>query len=77
MSKIGNYTEAHFAEHKKLETKAKDCGVKYGIYSKEYAKAIHEMNDYYLKYLAPIPKETFKMKYNRYKLTIQNKIYGN
>ena len=35
-------------EFKRLERKAKDCGVEFGIYSKEYAEAIHEMNDYWL-----------------------------
>ena len=33
---------------KQLEEHAKDCGVAYGLYSKEYADAIHKMNDYWL-----------------------------
>ena len=33
-------------KYKQLEQKAKDCAVFYGLYSKEYIKAVHEMNDY-------------------------------
>ena len=39
--------EKQEAEYKRLVMKAKDTGIKYGIYSKQYAKAIHEMNDYW------------------------------
>ena len=35
-------------EYKRLETHAKDCGVAFGTYSKQYAEAIHQMNDYWL-----------------------------
>lgn len=35
-------------EYKRLEAHAKDCGVAFGIYSKQYAEAIREMNDYWL-----------------------------
>ena len=35
-------------EYKRLEAHAKDCGVAFGIYSKQYADAIREMNDYWL-----------------------------
>ena len=34
-------------EYGRLVMKAKDTGIKYGIYSKQYAKAIHAMNDYW------------------------------
>ena len=34
-------------EYKRLEAHAKDCGVAFGIYSEQYAKAIHAMNDYW------------------------------
>ena len=34
-------------EYKRLVEKAKDCGVAYGIYSKQYAAAINEMNEYW------------------------------
>ena len=51
-------------EYSRLVMKAKDTGVKYGIYSKQYAKAIHAMNDYWKanKYdKEPVKKEkTFK-----------------
>ena len=55
-------------EYKRLVEKAKDCGVEFGIYSKEYAEAIHRMNDYWLdvndrnKTFA----ERVKIKVNRY-----------
>ena len=35
-------------EYKRLETHAKDCGVAFGTYSKQYADAIRKMNDYWL-----------------------------
>ena len=35
-------------KYEQLVQKAKDCGVHYGIYSPQYASAIHEMNDYWL-----------------------------
>lgn len=41
-------TKEQKKEFKKLEEKAKDCGVQYGIYSKKYADAIKKMNDYWL-----------------------------
>lgn len=34
-------------EYSRLVMKAKDTGIKYGIYSKQYAKAIHAMNEYW------------------------------
>ena len=34
-------------EYRRLVEKAKDCGVAHGIYSKKYAAAIHEMNEYW------------------------------
>jgi len=48
MSKIGNYKEAILAEYERLEEHAKDCGVFYGIYSPQYAEAIHKMNEHFL-----------------------------
>ena len=40
-------TNEQTVEYRKLVMKAKDTGIKYGIYSKQYAKAIHAMNDYW------------------------------
>lgn len=40
-------TEEQEKEYKRLEAHAKDCGVAFGIYSKQYADAIREMNDYW------------------------------
>ena len=40
-------TNEQTVEYRKLVMKAKDTGIKYGIYSKQYAKAIHMMNDYW------------------------------
>ena len=40
-------TNEQTVEYRKLVMKAKDAGIKYGIYSKQYAKAIHTMNDYW------------------------------
>ena len=34
-------------EYKRLEAHAKDCGVAFGIYSEQYAEAIHKMNEYW------------------------------
>ena len=55
-------------EYKRLETHAKDCGVAFGIYSKQYAEAIHEMNDYWLDVndLNKTFAERVKIKVNRY-----------
>ena len=55
-------------EFKRLERHAKDCGVEFGIYSKEYAEAIHEMNDYWLDAndLNKTFAERVKIKANRY-----------
>ena len=56
-------TNEQTAEYKKLVMKAKDTGIKYGIYSKQYAKAIHAMNDYWKanKYdKEPVKEKTFK-----------------
>ena len=55
-------------EFKRLETHAKDCGVAFGIYSKQYAEAIHEMNDYWLDVndLNKTFAERVKIKVNRY-----------
>ena len=55
-------------EFKRLERHAKDCGVAFGIYSKEYAQAIHEMNDYWLDAndLNKTFAERVKIKVNRY-----------
>lgn len=55
-------------EFKRLERHAKDCGVAFGIYSKEYAEAIHEMNDYWLDAndLNKTFAERVKIKVNRY-----------
>ena len=55
-------------EYKRLETHAKDCGVAFGTYSKEYAEAIHEMNDYWLDVndLNKTFAERVKIKVNRY-----------
>jgi len=55
-------------EYKRLERHAKDCGVAFGIYSKEYAEAIHEMNDYWLDVndLNKTFAERVKIKVNRY-----------
>ena len=50
-------------EFKRLETHAKDCGVAFGTYSKQYADAIHKMNDYWKanKYeTEPVKEKTFK-----------------
>ena len=50
-------------EYGRLVMKAKDTGIKYGIYSKQYAKAIHAMNDYWKanKYdKEPVNEKTFK-----------------
>ena len=55
--------EKQEAEYKRLVMKAKDTGIKYGIYSKQYAKAIHAMNDYWKanKYeTEPVKEKTFK-----------------
>ena len=43
-------TDEQKAEHNRLTEKAKDCAVFYGIYSKEYAIAVHAMNDYWLQF---------------------------
>ena len=55
-------------EFKRLERHAKDCGVAFGIYSKEYAQAIHVMNDYWLDVndLNKTFAERVKIKVNRY-----------
>ena len=55
-------------EYKRLETHAKDCGVAYGIYSKQYATAIKEMNNYWLDAndLNKTFAERVKIKVNRY-----------
>ena len=55
-------------EYKRLVEKAKDCGVAFGIYSKKYADAIHEMNDYWLDAndLNKTFAERVKIKVNRY-----------
>ena len=55
-------------EFKRLERKAKDCGVAFGIYSKQYAEAIHKMNDYWLDAndLNKTFAERVKIKVNRY-----------
>ena len=55
-------------EFKRLERHAKDCGVAFGIYSKQYAEAIHEMNDYWLDAndLNKTFAERVKIKVNRY-----------
>ena len=55
-------------EFKRLERHAKDCGVAFGIYSKQYAEAIHEMNDYWLDVndLNKTFAERVKIKMNRY-----------
>ena len=55
-------------EYKRLETHAKDCGVAFGIYSKQYAEAIHRMNDYWLDAndLNKTFAERVKIKVNRY-----------
>ena len=55
-------------EFKRLERHAKDCGVAFGTYSKEYAEAIHEMNDYWLDAndLNKTFAERVKIKVNRY-----------
>ena len=55
-------------EFKRLERHEKDCGVAFGIYSKQYAEAIHEMNDYWLDVndLNKTFAERVKIKVNRY-----------
>lgn len=55
-------------EFKRLEMNAKDCGVAFGIYSKQYAEAIHLMNDYWLDAndLNKTFAERVKIKVNRY-----------
>ena len=55
-------------EYRRLETHAKDCGVAFGTYSKEYAQAIHVMNDYWLDVndLNKTFAERVKIKVNRY-----------
>ena len=55
-------------EFRRLERHAKDCGVAFGIYSKEYAQAIHKMNDYWLDAndLNKTFAERVKIKVNRY-----------
>ena len=55
-------------EFNRLERHAKDCGVAFGIYSKQYAEAIHEMNDYWLDAndLNKTFAERVKIKVNRY-----------
>ena len=55
-------------EFKRLERHAKDCGVTFGIYSKQYAEAIHRMNDYWLDVndLNKTFAERVKIKVNRY-----------
>ena len=55
-------------EFKRLERHAKDCGVAFGIYSKQYAEAIHKMNDYWLDAndLNKTFAERVKIKVNRY-----------
>ena len=56
-------TNEQTVEYKKLVMNAKDTGIKYGIYSKQYAKAIHAMNDYWKanKYdKEPVKEKTFK-----------------
>ena len=60
--------EKHEKEFKRLERHAKDCGVAFGIYSKQYAEAIHEMNDYWLDVndLNKTFAERVKIKVNRY-----------
>ena len=58
----------HEKEFKRLERHAKDCGVAFGIYSKQYAEAIHKMNDYWLDAndLNKTFAERVKIKVNRY-----------
>ena len=55
-------------EFKRLERHAKDCGVVFGIYSKQYAAAIHKMNDYWLDVndMNKTFAERVKIKVNRY-----------
>ena len=40
-------TNEQTVEYNRLVMKAKDAGIRFGIYSKQYAKAIHAMNDYW------------------------------
>jgi len=54
-------------EFKRLERHAKDCGVAFGIYSKEYAEAIHEMNDYWQFHHKRTTKELFSETKNKVK----------
>ena len=61
-------TKEQKEEFKRLETHAKDCGVAFGIYSKQYGEAIHRMNDYWLDAndLNKTFAERVKIKVNRY-----------
>ena len=54
-------------EFKRLELKAKDCGVAFGIYSKEYAEAIHKMNDYWKIHHKRTTRELFSETKNKVK----------
>ena len=54
-------------EFKRLEMNAKDCGVHFGIYSKEYADAIHKMNDYWKAHREISTRELFKI--TKYKVS--------
>ena len=56
-------TNEQTVEYRKLVMKAKDTGIKYGIYSKQYAKAIHAMNVYWKAnkyYKEPVKEKTFR-----------------
>ena len=59
--------EKQNAEYNLLVKKALDCGVYYGIYSKEYAEAIHKMNDYWQINHKRTTKELFSETKNKVK----------
>ena len=54
-------------EYKRLVEKAKDCGVAHGIYSKKYAAAINEMNEYWKIHHTRTTKELYTETKNKVK----------
>ena len=60
-------TNEQTVEYRKLVMKAKDTGIKYGIYSKQYAEAIRKMNDYWQIHHKRTTKELFEETKNKVK----------
>ena len=59
--------EKQNAEYNLLVRKALDCGIAYGIYSKQYAEAIRAMNEYWQIHHKRTTKELFSETKNRVK----------